>query len=185
MGKIVVEAEVSVDGAMGGEKMAFWQQVFQFHSPDVEAYLNDLLLMPDALLMGRKTYESFAAIWPSRQGEDADRINHMPKFVASRTLAGPLAWNATLMAGDVVETVRKLKAAPAGGFLQYGVGELTHTLLSAGLVDEFRLLVYPFAFGAGPRLFDQMGVTVLQLLEARTFSSGVLALHYQPAPKAA
>ena len=143
-------------------------------------YLNALLFMPDALLMGRKTYESFATIWPTRQGEDADRINSMPKYVASRTLKEPLQWNATLIKGDVAEEISKLKQEPGKSLLQYGVGELTHTILKHGLVDEFRMLVFPFAFGAGPRVFEHMGVNTLKLLDTRTFSSGVVALHYRP-----
>lgn len=180
MRKIIVEAEVSVDGVMGSDNMNFWQQIFQFHSPDVQAYLNDLLFMPDALLLGRATYEAFAQIWPTRQGEDADKINSMPKYVASRTLKAPLQWNATLIQGDVAEEIRKLKQAPGTSMLQYGVGPLTHTMLKAGLVDEIRLLVFPFAFGEGARIFEQMGVQTLKLLESRRFSSGVIALHYQP-----
>jgi dihydrofolate reductase len=172
--------EVSVDGVMDGNNMAFWQQVFAFHSPDVQAYLNDLLFMPDALLMGRKTYEAFAMLWPTRQGKDADRINNMPKYVASRTLQEPLQWNATLLKGDVVEEIRKLKQAPGNPLLQYGVGELTHTMLQHGLIDEFRFLMFPFAFGEGERIFEQMGVNTLKLLETKTFQSGAIALHYQP-----
>src|SRR5262245_51517921 len=136
MRKIIVEAEISIDGAMGGNNGAFWQQVFPFHTPDVKQYLNDLLFMPDALLMGRQTYEGFAYIWPTRQGPDADHINAMPKYVASRTLKAPLAWNATLLDGDTVAAVTQLKQAAGGNLLQYGVGELTQTLLAAGLVDE-------------------------------------------------
>ena len=185
MRKIVVEAEVSADGAMGSDKMEFWQQVFPSHSEDVKAYLNDLLFMPDALLMGRTTYESFATIWPTREGPDADRINSMPKYVASRTLQEPLTWNAQLLSGDVVETVRALKQAPGQNLLQYGVGELTHTLLSAGLVDELRLLTYPFIFGEGPYVFQGMGSNTLKLIETHQFQSGVVALHYQVAPKSA
>ena len=134
MSKIVVEVEMSVDGAMGSESMDFWKQVFQFHSEDVVEYLNDLLFMPDALLMGKKTYESFAQVWPTRQGKDADRINSMPKYVASRTKKEPLQWNATLIKGDVAEEIRQLKQKPGKGSLQYGVGELTHTMHKHGLV---------------------------------------------------
>ena len=115
MRKIIVEAEVSIDGAMGGENADFWKQVFPYHSPDVAAYLSDLLFTPDALLMGKKTYESFAMVWPTRQGKDADRINTMPKYVVSRTLNEPLAWNATLIQGDVVEAIKKLKQEPGKG----------------------------------------------------------------------
>lgn len=180
MRKIVVEVEVSLDGGMGGENMDFFQQIFPFHSVDVKKYLSDLLFMPDALLMGRKTYEGFAQVWPTMQGKDADRINGMPKYVASRTLKEPLQWNATLIKDDVAETIRKLKQEPGQSLLQYGVGELTHTMLKAQLVDEIRLLVYPFAFGEGPRIFEHMGVNVLKLVEMKTFSSGVVALHYEP-----
>src|SRR4026209_1007416 len=180
MRKIFVEAEVSVDGGMGADKMEFWQQVFPFHSEDVVVDLNDLLFMPDALLMRKVTYESFSQIWPTRQGKDADRINSMPKYVASRTLKEPLHWNATLIKGDVAEEIRKLKQESGKSLLQYGVGELTHTMLKHGLVDEFRLLVFPFSFGAGPRIFEQMGVYTLKLVDTKTFSSGVVALHYQP-----
>ena len=176
---------MSVDGAMGSESMDFWKQVFPFHSEDVREYLNDLLFMPDALLMGKKTYETFAQVWPTRQGEDADRINSMPKYVASRTLKEPLTWNSTLIEGDVVEEIRKLKQAPGKSLLQYGVGELTHTMLKAGLVDEFRMLVYPFTFGEGPYLFEHMGVHTLELLETKKFKSGTVALHYQAAQTSA
>ncbi len=180
MRKIIVEAEVSVDGAMGGENMDFWKQNFPFHSADVQEYLNELLFMPDALLLGRKTYEFFATVWPTRQGKEADRINAMPKYVASRTLKEPLHWNARLIKGDLAEEIRQLKQEPGKSLLQYGVGELTHTMLKYGLVDEFRILVYPFTFGEGPRIFEHMGVNTLRLLGTTTFSSGVVALHYQP-----
>ena len=179
MRKIIVEAEISLDGGMGGENTDFWKETLPFHSADVTGYLNDLLFMPDALLMGRKTYEFFAQVWPARQGKDADRINSMPKYVASRTLKEPLTWNATLIKGDVAEAIKELKQEQGKGLLQYGVGELTNTMLKAGLVDEFRILVYPFTFGEGPRIFDHMGINTLKLLETRTFSSGVVALHYK------
>jgi dihydrofolate reductase len=140
--------------------------------------------MPDALLMGKETYEGFAQIWPTRQGKMADKINSMPKYVASRTLKEPLEWNATLLKGDVVEEIRKLKQEPGESLLQYGVGELTHTMLKHGLVDELRILVFPFTFGEGPRIFERMGVNTLKLLETKTFTSGAIALHYQPQPSA-
>jgi dihydrofolate reductase len=180
MRKIIVEAEISLDGGMGGENTNFWKEIFPFHSADVTEYLNDLVFMPDALLMGEKTYEFFAQVWPTRQGKDADRINSMPKYVASRTLKEPLKWNATLIKGDVPEAIKKLKQEPGKGLLQYGVGELTHTMLKAGLVDEFRILVFPFTFGEGPRIFERMGVNTLKLLDTKTFSSGVVVHRYEP-----
>ena len=182
MRKIIVEAEVSLDGVMDGESEEFWKLIFQFHSADVSAYLDDLLLMPDALLMGKVTYEAFAQIWPTRQGKMADRINTMPKYVASSTLKEPLEWNATLIKGDTAEEIRKLKQAPGGNLLQYGVGELTHTMLKHGLVDEVRIVMFPFTFGKGSHIFEHMGVNTLKLLETKTFDSGAIALHYQPQP---
>src|SRR5258708_3286004 len=160
--------------------MEFFKQIFPFHSPDVQQYLDELLFMPDALLMGQKTYAGFAKVWPTRQGQMADKINSMPKYVASRTLKEPLQWNATLIKGDVAEEIKKLKQVPGKSLLQYGVGELTHTMLQHGLVDELRILVFPFAFGEGPRIFEHMGVNTLKLLDTKSFSSGVIALHYQP-----
>ena len=183
MRKIIVEAEVSVDGVMGGENADFWKQVFPFHSADVQEYLNELLFMPDALLMGRRTYEGFAQVWPTRQGKDADRINSMPKYVASRTLKEPLQWNAKLIKGDIPEEIRKLKQEPGKGLVQYGVGELTHTMLKHNLVDELHVLVYPFAYGEGTRILEQMGVNTLKLLDTKMFSSGAVALMYEPANK--
>jgi dihydrofolate reductase len=180
MRKIIVEAEVSLDGIVGGENEAFWKKIFQFHSADVTEYLNQLLLMPDALLMGRKTYEGFAMVWPTRQGEMADRINRMPKYVASRTQQEPLRWNAALLQGDVGQEIKNLKEAPGKSLLQYGVGELTQTMFKHGLVDELRILLFPFTFGKGLRIFEQMDMNTLTLLETKTFSSGVVALHYQP-----
>lgn len=180
MSKLIVEVEVSLDGCMGGDNADFWKTLFPFHSADVEQYLNDLLFTPDALLMGRKTYEGFAEIWPTRDGEMADRINSMPKYVASRTQKGPLRWNATLLKGDVGEAIRRLKEESGKVLLQYGVGELTHAMLKHGFVDELRVLVYPFVFGEGPRMFQQMGINTLKLLETTSFTSGAVALRYQP-----
>lgn len=180
MRKIIVEVEVSVDGSIGGENLDFWQQVFPFHSEDVKEYQKDLLFMPDALLMGRKTYAFFAEVWPARQGNDADRMNSMPKYVASRTLREPLKWNAALIEGDVAEEIKKLKQAPGKNLLQYGIGELTQTMLQHGLVDEFRIIVFPFAFGEGPHIFENMGVHPLKLMDTQTFTSGAVVHQYQP-----
>jgi dihydrofolate reductase len=179
MRRVIVEAEVSLDGISGGDE-AFWKQIFQFHSADVSEYLKTLLFTPDALLMGRKTYEGFAAVWPTRQGEMADKINSMPKYVASRTQREPLQWNAALIKGDVAQEIKKLKEQPGKSLLQYGVGELTHAMFKEGLVDELRILVFPFTFGEGPRIFDGIALNTLKLLDTKTFSSGVVALHYEP-----
>ena len=178
MRKLIVEAEVSLDGTMNGPE--YWEQVFNYHSDDVKDYLDRLLFGSDALVLGRMTYEMFAEVWPSRQGEMADHINRMPKYVASRTLKGPLAWNAMLIEGDLPTALRKLKQEPGKNLVQYGVGELTNTLFQHGLVDELRLLVFPFIFGKGPRVFENFDTNNLKLLNARSFSSGVVELSYHP-----
>ena len=180
MRKIIVEAEVSLDGVIGGENPEFWTRVFKYHGADVTEYLKNLLTAPDALLMGRKTYEFFAQVWPSRSGEEADRINSMPKYVASRSLKEPLAWNATLLKGDIAKEIVRLKEQSGRDLLQYGVGELTRTMLQHGLVDELRLVVFPFVVGRGPRVFENFDTTSWRLLDSKTFSTGAIALHYQP-----
>jgi dihydrofolate reductase len=180
MRRIIVEAEVSLDGVIGGDSPEFWSQVFKYHAADVSEYLKNLLFTAGALLIGRKTYEGFAQIWPTRNGEDADRINSMPKYVASRSLKEPLAWNAKLMEGDIAKEIGKLKKQPGRDLVQYGVGELTQTMLQQGLVDELRLIVYPFVFGRGPRVFENFDTTSLKLLDTKTFSTGAIALHYSP-----
>lgn len=180
MGRIIVEAEVSLDCLSGGDDPNFWTRVFQFHSDDVTKYLDDLLALPEALLMGRRTYEGFAQIWPAREGPQAERINSMPKYVASRTLSEPLTWNSSLIKGDSAEEIRKLKQQTNGSLLQYGVGELTRTMQQAGLVDELRLVVFPLIAGQGDRMFEGFDFTDLKLVESRTFDSGAIALHYQP-----
>lgn len=183
MRKVIVEAEMSLDGVIQGDQ-DFWGSIFKYHSKDVGDYLNDLLFTPDALLMGRVTYEGFAQIWPTREGKDADHINKMPKYVASRTLKEPLDWNATLIKGDVATEIGKLKQESGRALLQYGVGELTQTMLQHNLVDEVRLLVFPFTAGKGQRVFENMDTHTLKLVDSKTFSSGVIALIYQPDKKA-
>ena len=180
MRQIIVEAEISFDGVMGGEDISFWEQAFNYHSDDVSGYLSDLLFAPDALLMGRKTYEYFAQVWPAREGKDAERMNGMPKYVASRTLKEPLDWNARHIEGDVTQEIDELKQQPGKDLLQYGVGELTHTMLRHGLIDELRLVVFPFTFGRGPRVLESMGTNKFKLLSTKSFTSGAIALHYQP-----
>lgn len=180
MRKIIVEAEISLDGILGSTDMEFWQQLFPYHSEDLKSHLNELLFSADALLLGRKTYEGFAEVWPAREGEDADKINQMPKYVASRSLKPPLAWNASLLGADIAKHISELKRESGGPLVQYGIGELTPTMLQAGLVDEIQLLVYPFVYKQGPNAFDTIGPTKLRLLSAKPFQSGAVLLQYQP-----
>ena len=182
MGKVIVEAEVSLDGVVGGENMDFWSQLFQFHTPDVQEYLDNLLFMPDALVMGRETYQGFAEVWPTREGKLADRINSMPKYVASRTLSGPLEWNATLLAGNLADSVSSLKDKHHGNLVVSGAGELARELMAHGLVDEVWFTVSPYLWASGPRIFEDVGDVRLELVSTTTFPSGVVRLCYRPAP---
>ena len=177
MRKIIVEAEVSLDGIVNSPEI--WPEIFKYHTDDVTDYLNKLLFSAEALLLGRLTYEIFAEVWPARTGKQADWINQMPKYVASRTLREPLRWNSTLIQGDVAEVLRKLKRAGGKDLVQYGVGELTRTMLNHGLVDELQLLVFPFTFGKGGRWFDNMDMKHFKLIECKTFKSGAVLLRYE------
>ncbi len=107
-------------------------------------------------------------------------MNSLPKYVASRTAAEPLEWNANLIEGDVAAAIASLKQQSGQDILQYGCGELTNTLIRAGLVDELRLLVYPVLINESRHLLDDLEKTTLNLLSSHTFSTGVVALHYQP-----
>jgi dihydrofolate reductase len=142
------------------------------------AYADGLLAAADALLLGRATYESFAEAWPSRSGGYSDRINAMPKYVASRTLR-ETTWNATVLEGDVPEAVAALKADDGGDLLKFGTGELSRTLLEHKLVDDYHLWLFPVLAGSGTRLFEGVEAT-LELLDTTRFASGIVVLRYGP-----
>ena len=141
------------------------------------AYAGKLLDPADALLLGRDTYEGFAAAWPGRPGEYADKINSMPKHVASRTLT-ETTWNASLIEGDVAEAVAALKEQDGGDIVKYGTGELDKALAARQLVDEFHFWVFPVVAGQGDRLFDGLDLTTLKLVETDRFASGIVVLVY-------
>ncbi len=182
MRKVIVSTMMTVDGVIDNPQN--WS--FDYANEEFMQYASELLFASDTLIMGRETYQVFSEAWSSRAGADsfADRMNALPKFVASRTLNEPLEWNAALFKGDVAEEVARLKQLTGENILQYGCGELTQTLLESGLIDELRLLVYPVLVGSGQRLLANLGKTKMNLLSATPFSTGVVALHYQPASKA-
>jgi dihydrofolate reductase len=181
MRKVIVQAEISLDAVVDAPQLF----VFDYHNDQIIKYIEEQIYAADALVMGRATYEVFAEVWPTRAGEDAiaDRINSLPKYVASRTLKAPLKWNASLLQGDIAKEIAKLKEQPGKDILQYGVGEVTHTLLEHGLIDELHFLVFPVLIGSGGRIFEKVDKTGLKLLETKTFDTGVVALHYQPQTK--
>ena len=148
-------------------------------------YQSDLLFASGALLLGRVTYEEFVAAWPLRSGDPfTDRMNSLPKFVASKTLQGPLKWNATLLKGDVADEVAKLKKQSGQNLLLYGSGALVNALMSRNLIDVYRLMVYPLVLGSGERFFrDGGGRTTLALSDVKTTATGVAVLTYVPAAR--
>jgi dihydrofolate reductase len=186
MRRVVVSEFLTLDGVMeapGGEfhpdGKGGW--TMQFFNEEAGTFKFDELFAADALLLGRVTYEHFAAAWPSMTDDAgfADRMNSLPKFVASTTLNEPLEWNATLIQGELAAEVAKLKDEAGQDILVFGSGDLVHTLLQHDLIDEFRLLVFPVILGSGKRLFrDGIATSALQLLEATTFNSGVTVLRY-------
>lgn len=181
MRKVVLSEFLTLDGVM--ESPDKWS--FPFWTDEAGQFKFDELFASDALLLGRVTYQGFAAAWPSVTDEQgfADRMNSLPKYVASTTLE-EATWNATVIKGDVAEAVAKLKQQPGQDILIYGSGDLVHTLMHHDLIDEYRLMVYPVVVGSGKRLFREGSAAPnLRLVETKTFSSGVVILTYQPAGK--
>ena len=184
MRRLIVSEFVTLDGVMeapGGEPghpHSGW--VFDFMSPEQERYKLDETLEAEALLLGRVTYEGFAEAWPPRGGEFADKMNAMPKFVASTTLDGDLAWsNASLIEGDVPAGVARLKEQDGGPLLVAGSRTLVQSLMPHGLIDEYRLMIFPVVLGSGARLFAETpDKTVLKLADTQAFGSGVVVQTY-------
>ena len=193
MRKVVVSEFVSLDGVM---EEPGW--TFQFASEEQERFKFDELSASDALLLGRVTYEGFAAAWPNMMeqyrgprraalGEYADMMNGYPKYVVSTTLEETLQWNnSSLIKGNIAEEVLRLKQQPGTNVLIFGSADLVHTLMQHDLIDEYRLMVFPVVVGSGKRLFkDGSDTTVLRLVETKRFGSGGVVLSYQPAGKEA
>jgi dihydrofolate reductase len=195
MGKIVITEFVSLDGVVedpGGFrdfKHAGWGKAaaalfFTWSlDPGEEAkqFKLDETLGTEALLLGRVTYEEFAAAWPARDDELADKFNSLPKYVVSSTLEDP-EWNSsTVLDGDVVEEVSRLKQELDGDIIVYGSVRLARGLLEHDLVDELRLMVYPVVLGAGERLFGELrDKKTLRLTDSRIVGDGVAILTYEP-----
>jgi dihydrofolate reductase len=179
MRRIVWSEYISLDGVI--EEPGEWS--IPYFSDDLAQYKSDELAESDALLLGRSTYEGFAAAWPEMEeveGDFAIRMNTLPKYVASTTLQKAVWNNSTIIRGNVPEEVAKLKQAPGENILIGGSGALAKSLMEHNLIDEIRMLVHPIVVGAGKRLFDGTTKPIgLKLLDTRTFDSGVVALTYQ------
>jgi dihydrofolate reductase len=176
MGKLAVTEFVSVDGVFedpgGAENYEHGGWTFEYdRGEDGNQFKLDELTEAKVHLLGRVTYEGFAAAWPSRDGPFADKLNNDPKVVVSSTLTNPEWQNTTVLSGDVVGEVSKLKEKTDGVVLVAGSGTLVGTLLAAGLVDELRLMVFPTILGRGRRLFPD-GIDRLKLILAESRAVG-------------
>jgi dihydrofolate reductase len=190
MRKLIVTEFVSLDGVMeapGGEpgyKHAGWTFEYPME-PDQMKFKLDETLDAEALLLGRVTYEGFAAAWPGRTDEAgfADKMNAMPKYVVSSTLKDPEWENTTVLEGDVSESVARLKEQDGGDILVAGSRTLVHSLIEHGLIDDLRLMVFPVILGSGRRLFpdDLAEKSPLKLVDSKVYDNGVALQTYHPA----
>jgi dihydrofolate reductase len=177
--RVVASTFVTLDGYM--DEPGRWS--FPFWSKEGSEFKARELFASDALLLGRITYEGFAAAWPAMEGtgDFGEKMNSMPKFVASRTLESA-TWNASIIKGDVAEAVRQLKQPDGGDLLIGGSGQLIDYLSGHDLIDEYRLMVCPLVLGGGEkRLFRHAPKRTLQLVDSVTFPTGVVVLTYHPA----
>jgi dihydrofolate reductase len=188
VGQLVVSQFVTLDGVFedpgGSEEFERGGWAFQFERGDEgDRFKLDEVMAADALLLGRITYEGFAAAWPSRTGEFADKFNGMRKYVVSSTLEDPEWANTVVVRGDVGAEVGRLKETEPGQLLVNGSARLVETLVEHDLVDEYRLMVFPVVLGEGRRLFGATGGTkALGLVESRAVGpDGVVVLVYRPA----
>jgi dihydrofolate reductase len=187
MRKIIVTEFITLDGvveAPGGDETnhphAGWQFKGNYGSPDSGKYKVDELASADALLLGKTTYENFAAYWPNQTGAFADPINRLPKYVVSKTLI-KVDWNNSQILRDVAKDVAELKKTDGGNILVYGSATLAKSLLLHDLIDELRLMLYPVSVGGGLRLFDDnRELKKFGLKHARAIDNGALILEYQP-----
>jgi dihydrofolate reductase len=186
MAKIIISENVSLDGVVqdpaGDEGFRVGGWVGRITDREELAKVTlDEALGADALLLGRRTYEWLAARWPSRSGELADRLNSLPKYVASATLEDPEWNNSTVLKGDVIDEVSKLKQQLQRDILVPGSFQLLHTLIEHDLVDELRLKIYPVVLGAGQRLFGKTSdKKPMRLAHAQTLDDDVAFLTYEP-----
>jgi dihydrofolate reductase len=187
MGTITISENVSLDGVVedptGGEGFRHGGWFNQISDADRAAWAALELAeaqRAEALLLGRRSDEFFGSRWSSRTGEWADRLNALPKYVVSSTLAKPAWTNATILRGDVVQAVRQLKRERDGEIVVYGSRQLVQTLLEHGLADELRLVVVPVVLGDGERWFGPTtDTTPLRLTESRRIGTGLVSLAYE------
>ncbi len=184
MGRIVVTEFVSLDGVMedpgGSEDFEHGGWTFEIEQGEEGGKFKlEETFGSDALLLGRVTYEGFAAAWPERDGEFADKFNTMPKYVVSSTLTDPQWTNSHVLGGDLVDEITKLKGVVGGDIVVHGSARLAQGLLESDLVDELRLMVFPVVLGSGKRLFESGSKKRMRLTGSKAVGDGVLILTYE------
>ncbi len=185
MRKLIVTELVSVDGVMeapGGEpNYPHTGWAIDYMGPEQIDFKMHETLEAESLLIGRITYESFLEGWSEQTGEFADKMNFMPKQVVSTTLKNPEWNNSTVISGDVIDEIKRVKRSDGGSILVAGSRTLVHTLMHNDLVDEYRFMIFPVILGSGLRVFPESpNKTVLQLTDTRSFANGVVSQTYQP-----
>jgi dihydrofolate reductase len=184
--KIVVTQYISVDGViedpvgMENSGLGNWTGPFR-RGPEGDQFKHEELFAADALIFGRTTYEAFAAAWPHINDEAgyAARINKLPKYLASSTLESASWGQTTIWNGDLVAATKALKADGDGEVLIFGSASIVHQLALHGLIDEYRLMVYPTLLGRGKRLFPDDAKSLLSLVECRQLGGGVVLMRYE------
>ena len=179
MRKVIVYEYMTLDGVV--EAPEKWQ--FPYLSNDVAETIQTQISDADAIVLGRVTYDIFAASWPQRTHNEfgvADKLNSAPKYVVSSTLKNPDWSNTTLIKGNTPEEIAKLKQGPGGNIAILGSAALVQSLMGCDLIDEYQLMVHPIAIGSGKRLFPTGVNLPLKLVESKAFTSGVILLRYLP-----
>jgi dihydrofolate reductase len=181
MGKLIISTQITLDGVMTVGEWFNKHGEHDWHESAGQASL-DQLRSTDAFILGRKNYEGLSAVWPTLTDDVgfADRVNSLPKFVASKTLRGPLTWNSTLLEGEMEASVAALKERTRGNLLSFGFGDFAYQLVEHGLADELRYWVNPYSWGEGEHPFSGKGPMRFELMNTTTFDKGIVLLSYRP-----
>jgi dihydrofolate reductase len=179
--KLFWQMSVTLDGFMEGTHRELTDTA-EFADKDFDRYASEMLKSIDTILLGRRTYELFAAYWPFATGQDAERLNELPKVVFSKTLSQAQWNNSRLVKNNVAEEVTRLKQQAGKDIALFGSADLASSFMRLGLIDEYRILVTPVVLGAGTPMFKDIKERLaLKLMKATTWGSGIVALYYQPA----
>ena len=176
MGKLIATAQATIDGVI--DPVGEWVQPDGDHG----VYSFERQARSGGLVLGRKTYEGLAAYWPTQSGEWADMVNALPKYVGSSSLSGDLEWNATLLGGNLEDSIPKLKDEVDGDLYMHGSGEFAYALADKGLIDEYEVYLNPLVWGhANLHVLGDRGTVRMELADVKRFDSGVVLITYVPA----